>query len=171
MTDLIRSVKAILDRTGKQRGRKLYFHVRVIPRIEACHQRGLDVETWVKEGLVDAITPGCGYMTVSLDPAPWLDLVRGKSVYIYPSINHWRTTEETRAWAALMYQRGAHGVNLFNYGHLLFGHDRNTQPVGERTGSVWFSELHPDYYRVLDELHDVVVAVQEQAVCSGICRS
>jgi hypothetical protein len=155
MTELMRSVKAILDRTGKERGRKLYFHARVIPGIDACYERGLDVRTWVKEGIVDAITPGCGYMTVSLDLAPWLDLVRDRNVYIYPSINHWRTTEETRAWASLMYKRGAHGVNLFNFGHLLFGHDKNTRPVGERTGTVWLSELHPDYYLVLQELRDI----------------
>jgi hypothetical protein len=54
-----------------------------------------------------------------------------------------------------MYQRGAHGVNLFNFGHLLFGHGKNTQPTGERLGTVWLSELHPDYYRVLQELRDV----------------
>jgi len=154
MSDLMRRVKAILTRTEKQRGRKLYFHVRVVPRIETSYERGLDVTTWVNEGLVDAITLGCGYMTVSLDLMPWLKLVQNKPCFIYTSINHWRTTEETRAWAHLMYDRGAHGVQLFNYGHLLFGHDRNSQPTSERQGTVWYSELHPDYYRVLHELHD-----------------
>ncbi len=152
MTDLIREIKAILDRTGEQRGRQLYFHVRVIPKIEACYERGLDVATWVKEGLVDAITPGAGYLTVSLNLKPWLELIDGRNCWIYPSSNHWRTTEETRAWAMLMYQRGAHGVNLFNYGHLLHGHDAQTPPQSERQNTVWFSEAHPDYYRVLDEI-------------------
>ncbi len=154
MTDLIREIKAILDRTGQQRGRQLYFHVRVIPKIEACYERGLDVATWVKEGLVDAITPGAGYMTVSLNLKPWLELIEGRNCWIYPSSNHWRTTEETRAWAMLMYRRGAHGVNLFNYGHLLHGHDAKTPPQSERQNTVWFSEAHPDYYRVLHEIGD-----------------
>jgi len=155
MTGLMRQIKAILDRTGQQRGRKLYFHVRVIPKIQACYDRGLDVVTWVKEGLVDAITPGCGYITVSLDLKPWLELIAGKNCWIYPSINHWRTTEETRAWAMLMYQRGAHGVNLFNYGHLLFGHNAKTPPQAERQNTIWFSEAHPDYYRVLHEIREI----------------
>jgi len=154
MTELIRRVRAILDRTGQERGRRLYLHVRVIPRIQTCYDRGLDVATWVQEGLVDAITPGCGYMTLSLDLQPWLELVKGRNCWVYPSVNHWRTTEETRAWAALMYQRGAHGLNLFNYGHLLHGHDANTAPLSGRTGSVWFSEVHPEYYRVLHEIDD-----------------
>ncbi|MFN0166982.1 MAG: hypothetical protein ACKV22_11190, partial [Bryobacteraceae bacterium] len=154
MTGLIGDVKAILDRVGKQRGRKLYFHVRVIPKIDACYQRGLDIATWVRQGLVDAVTPGCGYMTVSLDLKPWLDLVQGRKCWIYPSCNHWRTTEETRAWASLMYQRGAHGLNLFNYGHLLHGHDAHTPPQSQAQNTVWNSEVHPDYYRALHEIGD-----------------
>lgn len=154
MTGLIREVKAILDRVGKDRKRKLYFHVRVLPNIDACYQRGLDIAAWVKEGLVDAVTPGAGYITVSLDLQPWLELVRGRNCWIYPSCNHWRTTEETRAWASLMYHRGAHGLNLFNYGHLLHGHDAQTPPQSHAQNTVWFSELHPDYYRVLHEIQD-----------------
>lgn len=153
MTDLIRKTKNIVDALAKKRGRQLYFHVRVIPKIATCLDRGLDVATWVKLGLVDAITPGCGYMTMSLDLKPWLELVRDKPCWIYPSTNHWRTTEETRAWAQLMYARGAHGLNLFNYGHLLHGHDAQTPPRSQALNSVWFSEVHPDYYRVLDEIN------------------
>jgi dTDP-4-amino-4,6-dideoxygalactose transaminase len=80
------------------------------------------VRIWVKEGLVDAIAPGAGYMTVTLDLEPWLDLVEGRDCWIYPCSNHWKKTEVTRAWAKLMYQRGAHGLQLFNYGHMLHGH-------------------------------------------------
>jgi hypothetical protein len=154
MTELIREVRAILDRTGKQRGRRLYFHVRVIPKVEACYDRGLDVAAWVKQDLVDAITPGCGYMTVSLDLTTWLNLVRGRKCWIYPSINHWRTTEETRAWAHLMYHRGAHGLNLFNYGHLLHGYAAGTPPRSQALNTVWYSEADPDYYQVLHEIRD-----------------
>ena len=60
----------------------------------------------------------------------------------------------TRAWAKLMYHRGAHGLQLFNYGHLLYGHGKDTPPQSERTGTVWYDDLHPDYYRVLREIHD-----------------
>jgi hypothetical protein len=154
MTELIRNVKAIVDRLAKERQRRLYFHVRVIPKIAACVDRGLDVVTWVKQGLIDAISPGCGYMTMTLDLKPWLELVRDKPCWIYPSINHWRTTEETRAWAQLMYARGAHGLNLFNYGHLLHGHNAHTPPRSQALNSVWYSEVHPDYYRVLHELRE-----------------
>jgi len=140
---------------SKERGRPQYFHVRVIPKIDTCYARGLDVRTWVEEGLVDVITPGCGYMTFSLDLTEWLDLVDGRDCWIIASNNKWKPAEESRAWAKLMYQRGAHGVQLFNFGHLLFGHAPGTDHRAARMGTVWYHELHPDYYQVLHELHDV----------------
>ena len=154
MTDLVRKVRARLDTLAQERGRPHYLHVRVIPEIDVCAERGLDVRTWVREGLVDAITPGCGYMTVTQDLEPWLDLVRDRNCWIYPACNHWKPLEVTRAWAKLMYRRGAHGLYLFNWGHLLYGHDRDTPPAAERIGTVWLDELHPDYYRILDEIGD-----------------
>jgi hypothetical protein len=110
MTDLIRRVRKLLDEVSRQRGRPQYLHVRVIPPIDTCLERGLDVRTWVEEGLVDAITPGCGYMTITQDITPWLELVEGKPCWIYPSTNHWKSLEVTRAWAKQMWQKGAHGA-------------------------------------------------------------
>jgi len=155
LTGMIRRIRATLDRVATERGRPQYLYVRVIPRIDVCYARGMDVRTWVQEGLVDVIAPGCGYLTFSLQLTEWLDLVRGRTCRIVPSINHWKPTEETRAWAKLMRQRGAHGVQLFNYGHLLYGHGPDTEPEENRLGSVWFHELHPDYYKVLHELGDL----------------
>ncbi|MAH32596.1 MAG: hypothetical protein CMG78_11335 [Marinobacter sp.] len=152
MTDLIRRVRALLDQVAKQRGRPQYLHVRVIPPIDACVERGMDVRTWVAEGLVDAISPGCGYITLSQDIGPWLELVKDTPIGIYPASNHWKPTEETSAWAKQMWRRGAHGLYLFNWGHLLFGYDKDSRPQTERLGTVWFDELHPDYYRILHEI-------------------
>jgi hypothetical protein len=126
--------------------------VRVLPDPDVCWRRGLDVKTWVEEGLVDAITPGAGYMTLSLELVPWLSLVEGRDCWIYPASNHWKTPEVTRAWASRMYQCGAHGLYLFNWGHLLYGFDRSTPPTSERLGTVWYDDLHPCYYEVLNQI-------------------
>ena len=174
MTGFIRRIRTLLDETAKKRGRPQYLHVRLIPEIEACYQRGFDVRTWVDEGLVDAVSPGCGYMTFSLDLAPWLDLVAGKPCWVYPCMNKWDQPETVRAWAKLMYRRGAHGLYFFNWGHLLYGFDKDT-PVKTRThagggvgspplGSVWFHEAHPSYYESLRELGDARAIAHRSAV-------
>ena len=152
MTQLLRDVRGILDRESKRRGRPQYLHVRVVPRIDVCWNRGLDVKTWVEEGLIDAITPGAGYSALGLSLAPWLELAEGHNCWIYPCNNHWKTPEETRAWAKVMYARGAHGLHLFNWGHLLHGFDSQTRPKSMQTGSVPFDELHPNYYDALQEI-------------------
>ena len=48
MTELVRRVRAVLDRVAEERGRPQYLHVRVGPRIEESLRRGLDVRTWVE---------------------------------------------------------------------------------------------------------------------------
>ena len=139
---------------SRERDRPTYLHVRVVADIDTCWQRGLDVQTWVKEGLIDVIVPGAGYMLFDTDLDPWLDLVEGQDCWVFPCANRWKRTGVTRAWAKLMYHRGAHGLQLFNYGHMLHGHDRDTLARSERLGTVWYDDLHSDYYRVLHEIHD-----------------
>ena len=154
MTDLIRQVRATLDRLEKERGRRQYLMVRVLGDVELTTSRGLDVRTWIDEGFVQFVVPGSGYTPLELDSAPWLKLVEGHECWIYAGKNHWSRTEETRAWASAMYQAGAHGLYLFNNGHLLYGHPPGASPESERTGTVWYSELHPEYYRALNEIGD-----------------
>ena len=155
MTDLVRRVRAVVDEVSKTRGRPQSLHVRVIPDMDICWQRGMDVKTWVQEGLVDAISPGCGYMTFTQDLKPWLELVRGHACWIYPCNNQWKVPEVTRAWAKLMYQRGAHGLYLFNWGHLLYGFNKDATPNAGRLGTVWYDELHPCYYEALRQIGEV----------------
>ena len=99
MTDLIRSVRATLDKVQAQRGKKQLLMVRGVANIQTCQERGLDIPAWVKEGLVQVIIPGAGYAPFTLDLQPWLELVEGKECWIYPSNNHWKHTDVTRAWA------------------------------------------------------------------------
>ena len=154
MTGLIREVRGILDRASGKRGRKQYLHVRVLPDVRESYRRGMDVEKWIEEGLVDAVSPGCGYMTFSLDLREWKALVEEKDCWIYPCNNHWKTPEVTRAWAKHMYRQGADGLYLFNWGHLLHGFDRHTQPSSEGSilGTVFYDDLHLRYYDSYREL-------------------
>ncbi len=164
MTELIRRIRKVLDEQAEKRGKLQHLHVRLIPEIDVCWNRGLDIRTWVEEGLVDAISPGCGYMTLTQDLASWLELVESRDCWIYPSNNHWKTPEHTRSWAKLMYQRGAHGLYLFNWGHLLWGFDKDTKPREERKGTVWYDELNPCYYEVLNQIGCADTLAYEDAI-------
>jgi hypothetical protein len=161
MTDLIRSVRATLDEVEAQRGNKQFLVVRGVADLPLCRERGLDIPAWVEEGLVQAIVPGAGEAPFTSDIKPWLDLVEGRQCWIYPSNDTWKHTEVARAWAAQMLDEGAHGLYLFNWGHLIFGYRAAESPVirlatnwRAAAHSVWYDEAPPDYYTTLSEIGD-----------------
>ncbi len=107
MTDLIRESRAELDRIGEQRGKYLGFSVRVPSTIAGAQAIGLDVPTWIKEGLVDIVVPSCFFCTdFGADMQEWVELTQDTPVRIYPGL-------EEAYWAG--YVRGAN-VDFLDYG-------------------------------------------------------
>jgi hypothetical protein len=127
MTDLVRRSRSLLDSIGRTRGRPYTFVVHVTDSPETSLELGLDVETWLEEGLVDVLVVGMGYTQYALKLAEWLDLARPWGVPVYPSINtnahgsRWMELsgrpiyhEALRAASAYYWQEGADGIYLFN---------------------------------------------------------
>jgi len=124
MTDLMRRVHAMSVHAGEVRGRPVLVAVRVPDTVRICLHLGLDVETWLREGLVDIVVAG-GYVHL----APWeemIELGHAHGVPVYPCISAsrlrcrvaqplerelllWRG-EALGAWGA-----GADGLYLFNH--------------------------------------------------------
>ena len=87
LTDLVRKIRRRLDEVSKEQGRPMYLFVRIPPSEEACKWAGLDIETWMKEGLVDLISPA-QLMTLAHD-MPIAELTKKAHKYnvqIYPSM-------------------------------------------------------------------------------------
>lgn len=87
MTELVRKVRQRLNQLAKEQGRPMYLFVRIPPSEEACKWAGLDVDTWMKEGLVDLISPS-QLMTIPHDmPIEALTKKANKyGVKMYPSM-------------------------------------------------------------------------------------
>ena len=158
MTNLVRRVRRSLDRVAEERNRHYTLAVHVFDSIETSLNLGLDVETWVDEGLVDALVVGTGYLPYILDLDEWLDLAMPREVPVYPSFNtntieDWRPMlsapayhEALRAISAHYWSAGADGQYIFN--HFC---QRNWQNVEDPGG------LDLDYiYAPLLELGDPV---------------
>ena len=58
MTDFIRRIRQRMDEVGAMRGKHLDLLVRVPPTLYDSKRIGLDVETWITEGLVDIVAAG-----------------------------------------------------------------------------------------------------------------
>ncbi len=147
ITELVRAVRTRLDRLAAAEQRPMVLFVRVPPSIADCTTAGLEVERWMREGLVDLVSPA-QIMTLAGD-MPIADLVAlGKQhgVKVNPSLyprTSWRlpfpantvdryagaklsreaTLEDIRGAAATYRAMGVDGFYLFNF-YNAFGSSR-----------------------------------------------
>jgi len=140
ITEMVRQVRARLDQLAKTQRRPMYLFVRTPPSLADSTFAGLEVATWMKEGLVDVVSPA-QIMTLAGD-MPIKDLLAlGKihGVKVYPSLyprTSWRlsfpeanaadryrnakvtreaTLDEIRGTAAAYFAMQADGFYLFNF--------------------------------------------------------
>ncbi len=120
LTEFLREVRKHLDERGEERGRRIELAVRVDENLEACALDGFQVETWLKEGLLDILIVGAGAGDVAVEE--FKELAADTSVPIYPCLEAWdgswyrvRAAELRRGLALNYWYQGADGVYTFNW--------------------------------------------------------
>jgi len=82
MNGFMREVRAAMNAEGRKRGRPVLVSVRLpATRYETF---GFDPQTWVREGLVDALIPAFPGPERWFDIKPWVAMVRGTKVQVWP---------------------------------------------------------------------------------------
>ncbi len=155
MTDFVRQVRASLDRIGEQKGRRLTLLARVPPKISLCEILGFDVKTWIREGLVNILSPATrGYLDMNGDWAAFVDLAKGTTVEISGGLSDLYVRDYTgqktgrasiemlRAAASAAWQSGVTSLHLFNY---------DAHATGKGKPGTLFS---PDELQALKEIGD-----------------
>ena len=79
----MRSLRLALLEVERKRGRPFLLSARVPETVVGCHFDGIDVETWVRDQLMDILNLGCRSMEVDI-PA-FRRLTAGTAVKFYPS--------------------------------------------------------------------------------------
>jgi len=123
MTELVRRIRTMTEAVGVRRGRPILLAVRTHDSPEFCRDVGLDLETWLKEGLIDLWVPS-GYFRLR----PWresVELGHRYGVPVYPCLAESRvrgegrflrnSVESYRGRAANVWAANADGVYLFNF--------------------------------------------------------
>ena len=143
MTDLVRKARRILDDVSDAKGMPVLLGVRVPGTVETCARVGIDVETWLREDLVDRLLVGGGYEPYT---SPYEELVRlghDHEVPVYPCINcglpELGSDAAFRGAASNIYQAGGDGIYLWNYQY------RNAPRIG-------YGRPQPAVYELLREL-------------------
>lgn len=132
ITGFVREVREMLDRYGKERGKRLPLCVRVPHSPLACYELAMDVGRWDDEQLVDMVNVSTSFLTnmYALDIRGFRSTLKNARVYgelHYPTAygkkwpNYGRrflrntTRQQYETAAYYLMNCGADGVSLFNF--------------------------------------------------------
>ena len=142
MTEFIGKAQDIVRRHQAREGQEIKLTVRVPPSIDQSVTMGLDSETWIRRGLIDAaVLSSVGYCDQRIDIDRAVEAAKDSKVLIYSGCdtrthrsspyNGFQGNPATipRAAALNGYRQGAVGFHLFNYDYR--SHRPNPVPKGE----------------------------------------
>lgn len=129
MTELVRAIGDLVRAAAEVKGRKLILGARVYATPELCRCMGLDVETWIGEGLIDYLSPGDVMYTAINEPLDEFgEMVANTNCLFYPAImphisarrirlldSQPLNLEQKRAAAQNFYAAGADGLSFYNH--------------------------------------------------------
>lgn len=116
ITGLVRRVRTLLDRHQEETGRRVRLAVRVATPMEISLRMGLDVETWIREGLPDlviAATPRGFELSLPLEG--YVEAVRERPITLLAQLGWHQPVKEARGAALNFWDQGADGIYLFNW--------------------------------------------------------
>ncbi len=123
LTQFQRRLQVVHRQASARRGRPLLTVARVPATVATCRHVGIDIERWLREGLVDVLTVGGGYVPFTEPLDELVALARAAGVPLYATIstsgmrgpeNRYSTHEAWRGAAANMWHAGVDGIVTFN---------------------------------------------------------
>ena len=162
LTDFMRDVRTTLLDIGEKRSRPLLLAARVPEDLMGCHFDGMDVETWVRDFLVDILVVGT--RTANADVAAFRCIAADTPIKIYPSFDDHHSTdgyrepdlEIWRATCANWWRQNPDGMHTFN---LMVSSPQAAQNLGINPSARWatqrkvFSEIgSPDTLKGMDKV-------------------
>jgi len=105
ITELLRELRQELDNVGGKLGKRIALSPLVFPTAQHNLFYGLDLETWVKEGLVDRLVPwGTVRGMPAVDLKYYRELTEGTTVTFWP---HLPVTGDGWGWPPMEYRKEA----------------------------------------------------------------
>ena len=118
MTDFVYGVRTKLDEVSQKRGKHLDLAVRVPPTLSDAKRIGLDAEVWMKNGMVDMLIAGGGFIPFEMPIREWVATAEGTGCKIYGCFEGLRpllNEKSLKALALRYWAAGVDGIYFFNY--------------------------------------------------------
>jgi hypothetical protein len=98
MTELLQRIRNMLDEEGEKKGKKLLLGVRVPETIDECHDCGLDIPTWIADGILDYVSPSAGmYANMNAQWDEFSTLAEGTDCRILPGVLPFCSASDARS--------------------------------------------------------------------------
>ena len=114
MTDFMRKTRKRVTEIEAERERPILIAPRVFDTLEINRRMGLDVETWLEEGLLDILVVGGSFNHFSFPVSDWVDLAHKHDVPLYTCLYGRNGLEHDLAVASYYWSCGADGIYTFN---------------------------------------------------------
>ncbi len=120
ITIFMRMIRNMLLGVAAQKNRPILLSAKIPHCLKDCHSDGFDIETWVREGLVDMLVLGSRSLEVDIED---YRQVLGSKIKLYPCIDDHHASdgyryppiEVFRGVTSNWWQQGADGVVTFNW--------------------------------------------------------
>ena len=140
LTDFMRDIRTTLLDIGEKRGQPLLLAARVPEDLMGCHFDGMDVETWVRDFLVDILVVGT--RTANADIAAFRHITADTPIKVYPSFDDHHSTDGYRepdleVWrgaCANWWRQNPDGMHTFN---LMVSSPQSAQNLGISPSPRW----------------------------------
>ncbi len=155
LTEYLREARTLIDRIGADRGRPLGFGIRVPATVEKCDQIGLELKTWIREELIDYVSPGVHWDTATGMPFnDFVSMAQGTSCRVYactseqvgPGYHRRPPASVLRAGAANAWRQGVDGIYIFNFHHHIGHNLKEPEVVFGELGDLRTLELKDKLY-------------------------
>ena len=118
MTDFVYGVRKKLDEVGQKKGKHLKLAVRVPPTLADAKRIGLDADVWMREGMVDMLVAGGGFIPFEMPIREWVETAEGTGCNIYGCFEGLRpllNEKSLKALALRYWEAGVDGIYFFNF--------------------------------------------------------
>ena len=157
ITEMVQAAKNIADSVGKLHNKKILLTARIPATISDCKKKGLDVQEWVKLGLIDFLTMGVHWRGEPAMPVAKFKKQLGFEVPVYATLDD-GTYNPREAYSHGMYRgmashamaQGAGGIYLFNY--FLTGYNEANQKLQPKEGTLVCRTIAPELLQELGSL-------------------
>ncbi len=149
MTAFARKVRRAMDERGRERGRRVEILTHVLNDEDANLFYGFDVETWVREGLVDTLIP-YPWRDNDIDVAYFSGITGGSPVSLRPEIMpRSMPPEQFRRHAMDFYDKGAEGFCFWDTEgrHLRRAEWSMMQRLGHRDDLAGWDDGEGEFFR------------------------